>query len=168
MMKLYVDTVLNKEIMDTRAGSFPLTTSFVLAAAQSGFSQLKGAIDEFCIYDRTLSVAEIQESFQESPDFSSNILAKIPKGTTQIISTISWQGTGNINVTVESPYESYTEDTVPVYQKTAYSTSGDAMNMLNIKRLSISVATLTEDENWRIMLDYDDAKDFSITVEIQK
>jgi hypothetical protein len=124
--------------------------------------------DEVRIYNRALSVAEIQENFQESPDFSSNLIAKIPKGTTQIFSTVSWQGTGSINVTVESPSQSYTEDTVSVYQKTSYSTSGSTTGLLNIKRLSISVAALSSDENWHIMLEYNDVKNYSVTVEVQK
>ena len=75
---------------------------------------------------------------------------------------------GSISITVESPSESYTEDIVPVYQKTVYSTTGEETDMLNIKRLSISVSSLSSDENWYIMLEYSDVEDYSITVEIQK
>lgn len=52
---------------------------------------------------------------------------------------------GSINVTIESPLKNYTEDIVPVYQKTVYSSSSG--DMLNIKRLSVSVAALSSDEN---------------------
>jgi hypothetical protein len=127
-----------------------------------------GIIDEVCIYNRALSVAEIQESFQKSPDFSSKLLAKVPKGTTQVIVTPTWQGLGTINVTIQSPSKNYTEDIVPVYQKTVYSTSDGTASMLNIKRLSISVSALSSDENWYVILEFDDAEDYKITVEIQR
>jgi hypothetical protein len=129
---------------------------------------LNGIVDEVRIYNRALSAAEIQESFQKKPDFSSKLLAKIPKGTTQVIATVSWQGIGNINVTMESPSKSFTEDVVPVYQKTVYSTSGGTSSMLNIKRLSMSVVALSTDENWYVMLEFDGVEDYRITVEVQK
>jgi hypothetical protein len=55
---------------------------------------------------------------------------------------------------------------VPVYQKTVYSSSSG--DMLNIKRLSISVSALSSDENWYVMLEFDDVEDYRITVEAQK
>ena len=75
---------------------------------------------------------------------------------------------GSINVTMESSLKNYTEDTVSVYQKTVYSTSGGTSSMLNIKRLSISVSALSSDENWYVMLEFDDVEDYRITVEAQK
>jgi hypothetical protein len=128
----------------------------------------KGLIDEVRVYNRALSAAEIQEDFQKSPDFSSKLVAKIPKSTTQFTVTLSWQGIGSINATIQSPSVNYTEDMVPVYQKTVYSTSGGTLSMLNIKRLSISVTALSSDENWYVMLKFDNAEDYQITVEVQK
>jgi hypothetical protein len=125
-----------------------------------------GIIDELRIYNRALSAAEIQSDFQKSPDFSSKLLAKVPKGTTQIITTLSWQGSGSINVTIASPSKNYTEDITPMYQKTVYSTT--TSDMLNIKRLSISVNALLSDENWYIVLKFDDVDNYRITVEVQK
>ena len=55
-----------------------------------------------------------------------------------------------------------------VYQKTTYSPLDDAMNMLNIKRASISVTALSSDENWNIILDLDAVDDYRIAVEVQK
>ena len=66
-------------------------------------------------------------------------------GTTQVITMLSWQGTGSINVTVISPSQNYTEDMMSEYQKTVYSTSGGTSSMLNIKRLSVSVNALSSD-----------------------
>jgi hypothetical protein len=129
---------------------------------------LNGILDEVRIYNQTLSSAEIQADFQGSPDFSSKLLAKVPKGTTQVIFTLSWQGVGSINVTMQSPSKNYTEDDVPVYQKTVFSTSSGTSDMLNIKRLSVSVNALSSDENWYIVLKLDDVEDYKITVEIQK
>ena len=63
---------------------------------------------------------------------------------------------------------SYIEDRVLVFQKTVYSTSGGTSGMLDIKRLSISVSALSSDENWYVMLEFDDVEDYKITVEIQK
>jgi hypothetical protein len=127
-----------------------------------------GLIDEVRIYNRALSAVEIQNDFQKSPDFSSKLLAKVPKGTTQVIVTVSWQGIGSINVTIQSPSQTYTEEIVPVYQKTVYSPSTGTSNMLNIKRLSVSIAALTSDQNWYIILETSNAEDYKITVEAQK
>jgi hypothetical protein len=124
-----------------------------------------GIIDEVRIYNRALSAAEIQDNFQKGPDFSSRLLAKVPKGTTQFMATLSWQGVGSIGVTIESPYEIYAEDMVPVYQRTSY--SSDSGDMLNIKRLSISVTALSSEEEWYIVLEFDDVEDYRITVEVQ-
>jgi hypothetical protein len=63
---------------------------------------------------------------------------------------------------------SYIEDVVPVCQKTVYSTSGGTSDMLNIKRLAVSVSALSSDENWYVMLEFDDVKDYRITAEAQK
>jgi hypothetical protein len=125
-------------------------------------------IDEVRIYNRSLSADEVQESFQNEPNFSSKLLAKIPEGTTQVIVTASWQGTGSLNAIIDSPSESYTEDVVPVYQKTTYSTFGGSSNMLNIKRLSITVQSLLSSETWYISLNLDDVEDYTIAVECQK
>ena len=75
---------------------------------------------------------------------------------------------GSINVMIESPSKSYTEDIVPVYQKTVYSTSDGTSSMLNIKRLFISVSARSSEENWYVMLEFDDVEDYRITVETQK
>ncbi|MCJ7762348.1 LamG domain-containing protein, partial [Candidatus Bathyarchaeota archaeon] len=127
-----------------------------------------GIIDEVRIYNQALSAAEVQADFQKSPDFSSKLLAKVPKGTTQILVTLSWQGIGSMNVTMQTPSKSYAEDTMSVYQKTVYSTSDGTSSMLNIKRLSISVTALSSDENWYVMLEFDDVEDYRITAETQK
>jgi hypothetical protein len=53
---------------------------------------------------------------------------------------------------------------MPIYQKTTYdSGSGE---MLNIKRLAVSVIALSSDENWYVVLEFDDAEDYRITVEL--
>jgi hypothetical protein len=135
---------------------------------QGLFMPFNGTIDEVRVFNRALSAAEIREYYQKSPDFSSNVLAKIPKGTTQVMTTLSWQGIGTTNVTIQSPSTTYNETTVPVYQKTVYSTSDGTSSMLNIKRLSVSVAALSSDENWYIVLEFENVYDYRITVEIQK
>jgi hypothetical protein len=138
----------------------------VLIGKDSGGAYLDGIIDEVRIYNRALSATEIGNLFQKGPDFSSRLLAKVPKGTTQFMVTLSWQGYGSINVTIESPFEIYTEDSVPIYQKTTYdSGSGD---MLNIKRLAVSVIALSSDENWYVVLEFDDVEDYRISVEVQR
>ena len=126
----------------------------------------EGEIDEVRVYNRDLSATEIQEIFERGPDYSSRILAKLPKGTTQFLVTLSWQGVGSMNTTIESPSRNYTEDMVPVYQRTDYSSSSG--DMLNIKRLAVSVTALSSDENWYIALEFDDVEDYRITVEVQK
>jgi hypothetical protein len=120
------------------------------------------------IYNRDLSSDEIQNNFAKNPNFVSKLVAKVPKGTTKIITTLSWQGTGSINVTIESPSNQYTEDVMSVYKKTVYSTSNDLSNMLNMKRLSIAITALSVDENWKISLEFDDVNTYQITIEIEK
>jgi len=127
-----------------------------------------GSIDDVHVYNRALSASEIQSGFQNNPDFSPYVLAKIPMGATQVIVTLSWQGTGSMNATIVSPAQTYTEATIPVYQKTTYSTSADGTSMLNIKRLSVSVNALSSDQNWNITLTYDTVTAYQISVEAQK
>jgi hypothetical protein len=127
-----------------------------------------GVIDEVHIYNRALSANEIQQSFQQSPDFSSKLLAVVPKGTTQFIATLSWQGIGSINVTIQTPSQNYTESTLAEYQKTVYSTSSGTAGMLNIKRLSVSVNALSSDQNWYIVLTLNGVSAYQLSVEVQK
>jgi hypothetical protein len=127
-----------------------------------------GTIDEARIYNRALSAAEIQADFNIGPDFSANLLAKVPQGTTQVITTLSWQGTGSINVTIVSPSQNYTESMLPEYQKSVYSTSSGPASMLNIKRLSVSVTALSSDQNWYVVLTFNNVDGYQITVEVQK
>lgn len=133
-----------------------------------GSGAFNGAIDEVSIYNRALSAAEIQVDFQKNPDFSSMVLAKVAKGTTQVITTFSWQGIGSINFTMISPSQNYTEDIMPVYQKTVYSMSGGTSNILNVKRLSISINALSSDQNWYVALTFDNVDAYQVTVEVQK
>jgi len=128
---------------------------------------VEGFIDEVRVYDRVLSPAEVQEVFQKMPGFSSRLTAKVPKGTTQLIFTISWQGDGSLNVTVVSPSEVYTEENVSsTYQKTSYSSSSG--DMLNIKRLAVSTAALPSDESWHLNLKYSNVEEYRITTEVQR
>lgn len=169
-LRLYVDGNLVRSSPLSGLSTYDLVDTFDKGRIGASFDgrYAKGIIDEVRIYNRVLSVDEIQESFQNQPDFSSKLLAKIPKGTTQVLLTASWQGTGSLDVIIDSPSESYTEDAVHVYQKTVYSTSGGPSDMLNIKRLSIIVQALSSSENWYITLNLDDVEDYAITVECQK
>jgi hypothetical protein len=155
---------INQPILDTIATN----TNSLQIGAESGAALFNGIIDEVRIYNRALSAAEIQADFQKGPDFSSRLLATLPKGTTQFITTVSWQGIGSINVTIQSPPKNYTEDMIPVYQKTTYSTSSGTSNMLNIKRLIVSITALASDQNWYIILTTSNVQDYKITVEVQK
>ena len=128
-------------------------------------------VENVQIYNRALSASEIQTGFQQPPDFSPYLLANVPQGTTQVITTLSWQGTGNINVTITTPSQTYTESNPAVteYLKTTYSTTGGGpMSMLNIKRLSISVTALPSAQSWNITLTYDNTVSaYQINVETQ-
>jgi hypothetical protein len=147
----------------------PTSYNVNIGRETDGYYKLNGILDEVRIYNRALSQTEINELSQKMPDFSSKLLAKIPKGTVQVIVTVAWQGVGGLNVTlIRSPSEIYTEDMLSVYYKTRYSTADGTSEMLNIKRLSISVPALSSDENWYITLDVDDVKEYTITVEMQK
>jgi hypothetical protein len=167
-MKIYVNGILENEI--AQSGNIASTTQPLTIGRDLtyGLWLMNGVIDEVRVYNRALSAPEVQTEFQ-NPDFSSRFLAKVPKGTTQVITTLSWQGIGAINVTIQSPSENYTEAIVPVYQKTVYSASGGTSGMLNIKRLSVSLtAALSTDENWYVVLEFDDVEDYKLTVEVQK
>ena len=164
-LRMYVNGVL--EGTANYAGALGTSTNPLRVGKQVVYN-FQGVIDEVRVYNRALSATEIQASFQQSPDFSANLLAKVPKGTTQVITTLTWQGVGTINVTIQSPSNSYNETTVPVYQKTVYSTSDGTSSMLNIKRLSVSVTALSSDQNWYIVLKFDQVEDYRMTVEVQK
>jgi len=163
-IRIYTDGGNTQSATDTTADSLSNTRSLWIGRNWIRSQTIEGTVDEVRIYNRVLSTAEIQEIFQKGPDFSSRLLAKVPKGTTQFIVTLSWQGLGSMNISIESPSKSYTEDVVPVYQKTVYSSSSG--DMLNIKRLAVSVTALSSDEDWYVMLEFDDAEDYRITVEI--
>ena len=164
--RMYIDGDLDENYNDNTVGEVSNTEDVYIGTRPGLLQYFNGIIDEVRIYNRALSAAEIQENFQKGPDFSSRLLAKVPKGTTQFIVTLSWQGVGNIGITIESSSKNYTEDMVPVYQKTVYSSSSG--DMLNIKRLAVSVTALSSDENWYIILEFDDVEDYRITVEVQR
>jgi hypothetical protein len=163
--RVYIDGDLDKSYNDNTVGEVSNTENVYLGTRPGLLQYFNGVIDEVRIYNRALSAAEIQENFQKGPEFSSRLLAKVPKGATQVMTTLSWQGVGSINVTMVSPSKNYTEDMVRVYQKTVYSSSSG--DMLNIKRLALSVTALSSDENWYIILEFDDVEDYRITVEVQ-
>jgi hypothetical protein len=166
-LKLYVNGILVNTLPLTitiNPNTFPL----YIGINSGGLYPFNGIIDEVHVYKYALSAAEIQQELQQGPDFSSNILAKVPMGTTQVITTLSWQGPTSINATIVSPSQTYTELTQPVYQKTSYSTSDGTSTMLNIKRISISVNALSSDQNWNVTLAFDSPVPYQITVEVQK
>ncbi len=167
--KLFVDGVLDAQY--TVTGNISPTTNRLGIGDRpdAGFRDFfNGVIDETHIYNRALSITEIQTDFQKDPDFSANVLAKVPKGTTQVIITLSWQGSGSINATIVSPSQTYTEDIIPVYCKTSYTTTDGTSGMLNIKRLLVSVNALSTDQNWNVRLTNDGINDYQISVEVQK
>jgi len=128
----------------------------------------EGVIDEVRIFNRTLSGSEILADYEKDPNFTSEYLAVVPKGTTQVIATIVWQGIETINATLESPSTLYTEENTSVYQKTTYLTSEGMSTASNVKRMSISVTALVSDENWQISLEFENIESYRISVEVQK
>jgi hypothetical protein len=144
------------------------TSNLFIGRSHSASEYFNGSIDDVRLYNRALSAAEIQANFNGGPDLASQLTAKIPKGTTQVIATLSWQGDGSINATITSPSQTYTEDTMQTYQKTTYSTTTGTADMLNIKRLSISVTALEADQSWTIDLAFDSVAAYQISVEVQK
>jgi hypothetical protein len=133
------------------------------------YGYVTGTIDEVQTYNRALSATEISAYYQTSPGFSSNLVAVVPQGTTDFIATLSWQGIGSINVTIQSPSQGYNEtNATGVYQKTTYSVSGGVSTMLNIKRVEVQVGPLGSDQNWNIVLTTSNVQDYKITVEVQK
>jgi hypothetical protein len=152
----------------TAGGALATTTSDLTLADSFVGTRFSGILDEVQIFNRALSSTEIQANFQSGPGFTSQLTAAIPKGTTQVIATLTWQGSGTIAVSLTSPSQTYTEDTIPVYQKTTYSTTSDISSMLNIKRLSISVTALPADQNWAIALALNSVTTYQISVEVQK
>ncbi len=139
----------------------------LIGVEDAAYNPFNGIIDEVQIYKRVLSSDEIQSNAQMSPDFSPYILANVPAGVTQVITTLSWQGTGNITVTITTPSQTYTENMMPIYQKTTYSTTDGPQTMLNIKRLSISVSPLLSAQSWNITLTPSSVSAYQISVETQ-
>jgi hypothetical protein len=169
-IELYVDGVPVSSASITGLGS--LSNSYDLRFGSytwidPSYGNLNGTLEEVQIYNRPLSATEIQGNYQNGPDFSADLLAKVPAGTTQVITTLSWQGSGSINVTIESPSQNYTESMLPEYQKTVYSTSSGIASMLNIKRLSVSVSPLPSNQNWYIVLTFNNVNAYQISVEVQ-
>jgi hypothetical protein len=162
---------INGQQQGTNGGWALPTTSmdywFGRAAVGTTNPYLNGSLDEVHIYNRALSVSEVLQDYQQGPNFSADLLAKVPAGTTQVITTLSWQGTGSINVTIVSPSQNYTESMMAEYQKTTYSTSGGITSMLNIKRLSVSVNALPSAQNWYIVLTLNNVNAYQISVEVQ-
>ena len=141
--------------------------NLAIGAWSSGTADFtNGVLDEVRIYNRVLSESEILESFQQNPNFSSKLLAQIPEGASEVIVTLTWQGFGDIEITIDSPTQTYTEDTLPFYQKNSY--DGNSSENLNIKRIPISVSSLASDEDWYITLDIAEVEEYRITVEVQK
>jgi hypothetical protein len=151
----------------TAGGTLATTTSDLTLADSFTGTRFSGVIDEAQIFNRALSATEIQNNYQNSPGFTSQLTATIPKGTTQVITTITWQGTGSITATLTAPSQTYTEDIMSIYQKTTYATS-DTSGMLNIKRLSITLTPLPADQIWAIALTLDSVNAYQISVEVQK
>ena len=126
-------------------------------------------VDEVQIFNRALSQSEIQADLNGTPLTPANVVVvKVPQGTTQVIATLSWQGIGNINATISTPSQNYTENMLPEYQKTSHSTSNGINSMINIKRISVSVTALSSDQNWNITLALERVDTYQITVEVQK
>jgi hypothetical protein len=165
-IKIYVDGKLEgttPNVAGILTGSAPVRIGRDQVA-----DYFNGIIDEVRVYSRSLSATEIQAEYSGGPDLSANVFVKVPQGTTQVFATLSWQGTASINATIISPSQTYTESSIPVYQKTTYSTSDGLSSMMNIKRLSVSVSALPTDQNWNVTLTFDNPVPYQITVEVQK
>ena len=131
-------------------------------------SPFSGTMDQLQIYNSPLSLAQIQAYYQQIPGFSTNLLVNVPQGMTDFIATLSWQGTGSINVTIQTPSGIYTEiNATDVYQKTTYSVSGGMSTMLNIKRVEVSIGALASAQNWYIVLVTSNVQNYQISAETQ-
>jgi hypothetical protein len=163
--KLYLNGVYHDQVSIGSIGSF---SNWLVGGKLPRFNYFNGIIDDVRVYNRTLSAAEIQGDFKSGPDFAASVLAKVPQGTTQFITTLVWSGSGTLNATIVTPSLNYTENMLPSYQKSSYSTTDGVASMLNIKRLSVSVSALPSDQNWYIALTLDKVDTYQITVEVQK
>jgi len=163
----YINGVLDSQHSPTSTPTW--ANAFYIGEYDLANYPYNGIIDEVQVYNRALSSSEIHSDFQESPDVSPYISANVPQGATQVITTLSWQGTGNITVLITTPAQTYTENQMSEYQKTTYSTTGGGpMNMLSIKRLSVSVSPLSSAQTWTIKLTYDNTVSaYQISVETQ-
>jgi hypothetical protein len=156
----------------THSGSIGWDTTPVTIAKNSWGGYGAGIIDDVQVYNRALSATEIQANYQVSPDFSSNLLVNVPQGMTDFIATLSWQGTGSINATIQTgasgAYTTYTEiNATDVYQKTTYSVSGGTSAMLNIKRIEVSISALPTSQSWYIVLVTSNVQTYQISAETQ-
>jgi hypothetical protein len=107
-------------------------------------------------------------SIREKTGFSSKLLIRMPKGARRIIFTVSWAGGGGVEVSAESPSETYKEDALAVcINQIGRSGSGEAA-ALNVKRVSLPILSLTKDEDWRVVLKFNKVEDCCIIVEVQE
>ena len=98
-----------------------------------------------------------------------NLLVNVPQGMTDFIATLSWQGTGSLNATIQASSEgTYNEiNATGVYQKTTYSFSSGTTTYLNIKRIEVSVPAIASSQSWYIVLVSNNVQNYQISVETQ-
>jgi hypothetical protein len=165
-VKIYVDGVMENSV--SISGTTMSGSSDVFIGANNFGGSGAGTIEEVRIFNRALSASEIQTYYQQSQGFSSNLLVNVPQGMTDFIATLSWQGTGSINATIQTPSGTYIEsNATDVYQKTTYSVSGGTSAMLNIKRIEVSVSALASSQSWYIVLATSNVQTYQISAETQ-
>jgi len=87
--------------------------------------------------------------------------------TTQIVTTCSWSGSGNITIAnLTSPTTTaYNESDMSIYEKTTVSIEGTT-SIFNVKRTLLLIAAPTSSETWTLYLNLNGVTTYQVSVEI--
>jgi hypothetical protein len=105
---------------------------------------------------------------REKTGSSSRLLVKLPKGAFRIVFTVSWIEGGGVEVSAESPSETYKKDTVAVCMNQIGRSGSGEPAALNVKRVSLPILPLMKDEDWQVILEFNKVEDCCIIVEVQE
>jgi len=92
---------------------------------------------------------------------------KVRAGATQITTTCSWSGSGNLTIAnLTSPTTTYYESDMSIYEKTTVSFDGTATATFNIRRAVLSILSTVSEEAWILNLNFTDVTTYQVSAEI--
>jgi hypothetical protein len=146
------------------AESSVVSPSFISRMPSDVFERLSRR--EFTLPSEVCQMLEVGQILGK-PDFS-RFLVRLPRGSIGITFTISWQGSGNIEISADSPSRTYREDAPNVCVKQTDRSVSGVEALLSVKRVSVPISALSTDEVWHVVLEFYKVEDYSIVVEVQE